>query len=381
MKLNKLFLTVSLAVSSLCVFAQARGEEVTEYTFQPHFYVQGQVGVQETLGETSFGKLLSFNAQLAGGYQFSSLFGVRLVFNSWQSREGGQYTMPGLTNGDFRWKWNYIAPTVNLTADLTNMIGGYNPLRHWSVGLFAGVGVNIAYKNDQAVAVNNTLKPFLDGDNALRLIWDGTKARFVTQFGVNADYKFNDKWALGLELQANVLPDGYNSKKAGNADWYFNGLVGVKYSFGPTYKKTTRVIPQPEPVIVEKIVEKIVEVPVQVPVEVQAPAPFQRDVFFTISKSVISKYEMQKVREIADYMKANPNTKVVITGYADKGTGSMALNLRLSAQRAQVVADTLKSKYGIAADRIVVKSMGESEFQPYDEPELCRVAICVIDND
>ena len=96
----------------------------------------------------------------------------------------------------------------------------------------------------------------------LRNIWTGTKARFVGQFGVYADYNLTSNLKLGLELQANVLPDGYNSKKAGNADWYFNGLVGVKYAFGTTFTKQKRkkcCAATAEP----KIIEKIVEVPVR----------------------------------------------------------------------------------------------------------------------
>ena len=86
---------------------------------------------------------------------------------------------------------------------------------------------------------------------------------------------------------------------------------------------------------------------------------------------------MAKVEEVANYLTANPDAKVVITGYADKGTGSVAINMRLSKQRAQKVADVLTSKYGIASSRITVKSMDESFEQPYNDPVQNRVAICI----
>ena len=152
------------------------------------------------------------------------------------------------------WKWNYVAPTVNATVDLVNLIGGFNPERPVNAGIFAGIGANIAARNGEANDVNNALKASVYKDldaaarpDVLRNIWTGTKARFVGQFGVYADYNLTSNLKLGLELQANVLPDGYNSKKAGNADWYFNGLVGVKYAFGTTFTKQKRKSAAPLP--------------------------------------------------------------------------------------------------------------------------------------
>ena len=384
MKINKLFLTASFALCAAFMANAQEAQEETEYVFQPHWYVQGQVGMQETLGDTSFGKLASFNAQVGVGYRFNPILGARLIFNGWTSK--GSIEVDGKRSD---WKWNYVAPTVNATVDLVNLIGGFNPERPVNAGIFAGIGANIAARNGEANDVNNALKASVYKDldaaarpDVLRNIWTGTKARFVGQFGVYADYNLTSNLKLGLELQANVLPDGYNSKKAGNADWYFNGLVGVKYAFGTTFTKQKRkkcCAATAEPKIIEKIVEVPVEKIVVKEVIKEVPAPLTRDVFFKISTIKITKDEMYKVAEVARYMKTNPDTKVTVTGYADKGTGSMKLNLRLSAQRAEAVANALIKEYGIASDRITVKSMGEVEDQPYSTPAQNRVAICIVE--
>lgn len=384
MKINKLFLTASFALCAAFMANAQEAQEETEYVFQPHWYVQGQVGMQETLGETSFGKLASFNAQVGVGYRFNPVLGARLIFNGWTSK--GSIEVDGKRSD---WKWNYVAPTVNATVDLVNLIGGFNPERPVNAGIFAGIGANIAARNGEANDVNNALKASVYKDldaaarpDVLRNIWTGTKARFVGQFGVYADYNLTSNLKLGLELQANVLPDGYNSKKAGNADWYFNGLLGVKYAFGTTFTKQKRkkcCAATAEPKIIEKIVEVPVEKIVVKEVIKEVPAPLTRDVFFKISTIKITKDEMYKVAEVARYMKTNPDTKVTVTGYADKGTGSMKLNLRLSAQRAEAVANALIKEYGIASDRITVKSMGEVEDQPYPTPAQNRVAICIVE--
>lgn len=388
MKFNKLFLSATLALASTCAYAQAAGE-VVEYQFQPHWYGQAQVGLQETLGEGSFGKLASFNAQLVGGYNFTPVFGARLALNGWTSKG----TME-VWNQRETWKFNYLQPTVAITADLVNLLAGFNPERNFSAGVLAGIGVNFAWNNDEALDANARLKNVVFNSiadvnsrpNVLGNLWDGSKARFVAQFGVYGDYKVSDNVKVGLEFNANILPDTYNSKKAANSDWTFNFLAGVKYTFGtsssanvhPGYTVTTR------PAAVQtqtEYVEKIVEVPVEKIVEKivykEAPAVLKRNVFFKISTTRITQDQMYNVAEIASFLKDNPKATVTITGYADKGTGSMALNLRLAAKRAQAVVDALTGKFGIAADRIIAKSMGEEESQPFDSPELNRVSICV----
>ncbi|MDE7346619.1 MAG: OmpA family protein [Muribaculaceae bacterium] len=381
MKLNKILLAGAMLFAGASAMAQ---ETITEYSYVPNWYIQGQFGGQETLGESSFGHLFSPNAQIAAGYNFNPYIGARLAVNAWRSRGAqsffGQKEIDGnlVTVGTQRWKWNYVAPTVDAVVNLTNVIGGYDPYRLVDVDLIAGVGANIAWNNKGAQAADAAFKKV--GAEGLGLLWDGTKARFVGQFGLDLNFNVSEHVALGIELMANVLPDGYNSKKAGNADWYFNGLAGIKYTFGPKYNKTTRTVEVPvqQPQIIERIIEKVVEqAPVTNVIEEVKPEMLRRDIFFRINTATITKDEMYKVNEVAQFLKDHPNAKVVITGYADKGTGTLAINLRLSKQRAEIVANTLKKNYAIAADRIIVKSMGEAEEQPYADPVDNRVAICV----
>ena len=76
------------------------------------------------------------------------------------------------------------------------------------------------------------------------------------------------------------------------------------------------------------------------------------------------------------FMKKYPNAKVVVSGYADKGTGNAKINARLAAQRADVVVNCLKENFGIAEDRITYDSYGDT-VQPFAENDLNRVSICI----
>ena len=373
MNFKKTLLTVLVAMGCSAAMAQ---QTTTETVFNPHWYVRGQIGGQYTLGEVKFGDLVSPNAQIAAGYNFTSLWGARVAFNAWQSKGGSK-----INGTQYDWKYNYVAPMVDATLNLTNLIGGFKANRLVDVTLFAGIGANIGFNNDEANTENSNIinEQFPDYDGAyMQYLWDGSKTRLVGRAGIDVDFNVCERVAIGLELSANTLSDKYNSKKAGNSDWYFNGLVGAKVNLGKTTKqKTVPAKVQIVEKIVEKPVEKVVEKVVYRDRMVEKKAePLRREVFFTIRATQITKEEMTKVEDIANFLKANPNAKVVITGHADKGTGNATINKNLSEKRAKIVADTLMKKFGIAESRISYEAKGDVE-QPFAENEKNRVSICI----
>ena len=402
MKIKNILLSCLMLSGALTASAQ---EAKTEYVPNPYWYIQIQGGAQYTLGEIDFKDLISPNVQVSVGRQFSPIFGARLSVNAWQSRagidltsfqypevagEGAQSsttaTRPG---GTVKWKWMYVAPGIDFTFNLSNAIYGYNPNRIFNLSAFIGGGANIGWGMDKesnwenAALVDQYYKETLaDGNNPenLAYAWTGTKVRGYARAGIAADFKVSEAVSLGLEVNANTLSDHYNGKKAKNWDWYFNALAGVKINLGPTH--TTRTIEAPKPVerIVEKVVEKIIEKPCP-PVEpatnaVVVKEPFRRDVFFNINQTTVAKKELVKVQEVADYLKANPNATVEVTGYADRGTGNPTINNRLSKQRAQAVFNLLTKKHKIAASRIKVDYKGDT-IQPFAKDVENRVAICI----
>ena len=261
MKIKNILLSGVVAMG--CISASAQEADKTVNVFNPHWYVQAQIGGQYTLGEVGFGKLLSPNAQLGVGYNFNKVVGARFSLNAWQSKAGQKVISDGATT-TYKWKWNYIAPMVDATFNLTNLFCEYNPNRLVEVGVFGGIGANIAWGNDEAADAQAAIlatpgsKNLVGYDKTampLENLWDGTKARFVARVGANVDFRVSDRVKLGVELSANTLSDKYNSKKAGNPDWYFNALVGAKIALGKTH--TTKTIPAPKPV--EKIIERVIE--------------------------------------------------------------------------------------------------------------------------
>lgn len=373
MQFKSLILTALMAVAGLSANAQDT-QEVT-YEYLPHWYFQGNVGAQYTLGEAKFGKLISPNAQLGVGYNFNPVLGLRLTVNGWQSKGGWansvQVDRYGMTSP---YKWNYVAPALDLTVNLSNLISGFNPKRIVDISLFLGPEANIAFKNDEANANYAALAAGYAGNpNVFEMDpdynWTGTKIRPFGHFGLDVDFKVSDRVKINLEGAANVGSDKYNSKKAENADWYFNALLGVKVALGKTYNT---IVPEPVPVPVVD----------PTPAPTPAPKPIVKkieektiNVFFKIRESVISDVENVKVQEMIAFLKENPNAKVSVTGYADVGTGNPRINLKYSQDRANVVTKALIDG-GIAADRITTDAKGDT-VQPFAENDSNRVAIAI----
>ena len=378
--MKKTILSCLMLMGVLSASAQEQ-KGTTEYVFEPHWYIQLQGGAQYTTGETKFSKLISPTVQGAVGYQFSKAIGARLAFNAWQGRGGydEDKVVSKLLGADqnLDYKYTYFAPAIDLTFDLSTIIAGFNPNRVVSFGAFIGGGLNFRSKASDDVKavkakVENIAATSTYNWTPMPNDYQDAATLLFGQAGLTMDVKVSEAIKIGLEANANILGDKFNYKKAGNPDSYFNLLAGVKIALGPTY--STKFIPAPEPQIeyVEKIVEKVVEAPCPEPVI----EPIRRDVFFVINKSIIRESEEQKVKDIVDYMRQNQTAKVMVTGYADAGTGNDKINDRLAAQRADAVVKMLTQKYGIPADRISYDSKG-ARVQPFADNDSNRVSICI----
>ena len=381
MKMKKLILSALMLTATMAGYAQDNAAQdepqgTTEFVFEPHWFLQLQAGGQLTTGETKFGDLISPNVQIGIGRQFTPVIGARLAVKAWQGKMGYQEDIQNKLGLESGYKFTYFAPSIDLLFNLSNAIAGFNPNRAVSFGVLAGVGANIRSKmneddyNGLATKLNNaTYNP---NGNYTPLFENKGATLINGKAGAFLDFRLSDAINLGFEYTFNITGDKYNLKDAGNPDSYHNLLIGLKIALGKTY--STRFIPAPKPQIeyVEKIVEKIVEVEKPAPVV----EPLRRDIFFEINKTIIRDSEASKVKDIADYLNAHPTAKVMITGYADAGTGNDKINDRLAKGRADVVVKALKEQYGVAESRISYDSKG-SRVQPFADNDSNRVSICI----
>jgi len=83
--------------------------------------------------------------------------------------------------------------------------------------------------------------------------------------------------------------------------------------------------------------------------------------YFDSDKSVLKPESTPTLKEMAKWLKENPNEKVFIVGHTDM-QGSVEHNLQLSDSRAEAVVQALIKQYGINGDRL--KSEGVGPYSP-----------------
>ena len=372
--MNKKTIMLTLAMA-LTGAAPTQAQTRDSVAFQPHWYVQPQVGVGYHSGEAKFADLLSPAAALSVGRQFSPVLGLRLGASGWQARNWQGHPK-------MEYKWSYVQANLDATVSLTNLIWGWNADRKWNIYGLAGVGLNIASGNDDAnrLAATATAPGLPNG--GFQNLWDGTKLFPAGRLGAGIEYALSERVALGLEYNANVLPDKWNSKKGknDNLDWQQNLLVGVKIALGKTRKHITIEEPQPivepEPVVEpepepQPETQAVVEEKKPEPVAEPVPEMPEVKVLFAASSSKLEPAEAEKLQPVLEYLKKYTEKNAVISGYASTD-GQKAYNQRLSDRRAKAVEKWLIDN-GIDASRIKAEGKGEVDFGSRKESRAAAV--------
>lgn len=391
MNSKRILLFFAAAVLPVLMSAQqSKKDETVE--FRPHWSLQLQGGAAYTLGETSFGDLVSPAVFVNVDYKFIPALGLRLGIGGWQGK-GCQVTTEEL------YAFKFAQLNADLMLDLTSLFGGFNHKRVCTAYILGGVGGVYGFKNDEAAGI----VPELD------YLWD--KKFFVPgRLGAGLDFRLGEKVSLGVEANANALSDHFNSKRADNADWQFNLLAGLSVRFGKNNRPAAAYLAassaaeaaaakaaleaaereKAEQLAAQKRAEE--EAAARAAAEreaaaralaekakehARAAAEHSDNVYFLIGSSKIREGEAAKVQQIAQWLKDNPDFTVAVVGYADKETGNAATNLKLSENRAENVKALLVNE-GVDADRIVVDWKGDT-VQPFFEQERNRVVICTLE--
>ena len=369
MNFKKLLLVVSVVLASVGTAEAQQSKSDLSVEFRPNWTIQLQGGAAYTLGEAKVGKLISPAANLSASYKFHSMLGVRVGVGGWQAKGAAAQV------GEL-YKFNLVQGNADLMLDLSTMIGGFNHRRVANVYMFAGFGAIGAFNNDQAVALAETY--------TFDYLWTGSKFFAAGRFGAGVDFRCSDHFSVGIEGNANLMSDKFNSKKASNVDWQLNLLAGVTYRFGKNYR--------PSKVYAEaKAKEEAARIAAEKAAAEKAAAEkaaaekaahdalakeHSIESSFLIGSYKIRSTEGKKIDALAQWLNENKDFSVLVVGYADKQTGTSAYNMQLSEKRANAVQKRLVSN-GVEAERITVSAKGDTE-QVSSTPEKNRVVLCIV---
>ena len=190
MKMKCILCAVAALTMCSTTLTAASAEEKENVEFKRHWFLQVQAGAAYTLGEVDFGELVSPAAALYAGHRFSPVWGMRFGLSGWQSK--GAWVSP-----ESVYQYKYLQGNVDVTLDLANLFGKFNYRRTVNPYLFAGVGVNGAFDNGEANALDNQ-------GYALQNVWSDSKVFVAGRLGLGVDFRFSDCVSFGVELNTNL---------------------------------------------------------------------------------------------------------------------------------------------------------------------------------
>lgn len=277
----------------------------------------------------------------------------------------------------------YVSAEINFMWDVTNYLMNYNSKRVYSFIPYIGAGW--AYGWDY----KNQPESFLGHYQRHSATVDG---------GLINRFRFNERLALDVELSGKLLRSDFD-QRVGKREYDVLGSVSANliYTFGK--KATFEQAELKDPVEIARLNNTINEQRAEIaalanrPVVVAEPEvivkevvkevdrslePVNNVVLFSINKTKVEAHQEVNVYNVAKYLKENPGIKVRIVGYTDKATGTVAINERLSRERAQNVANMMTGKYGISSDRIHIQWEGQTN-PPFSVDEWNRAVIMYIE--
>ena len=96
---------------------------------------------------------------------------------------------------------------------------------------------------------------------------------------------------------------------------------------------------------------------------------------FVVNTTDVVNREKVNLETVAAMIKATPEKKYSVIGYADKQTGTPEINAQLASGRAQNVYDILVKQYGVPASQLVKDSKGGVDYMYMNDEQLSRSVI------
>ena len=376
-------IALSIAMTAACVAANAQASSKCNDVF-----VGVGAGIASPL--TPGFNTPAFYANLQVGKYITPVWGVRGVI-------GGPFLSLDANDGNATLADGSVKAFKNKTFGELNVDGMFSitnlfakDLSKFNVYIFAGptmnfssVGSEFVNPDDQAADV------FLVQES------DDLKVRLGATAGLGLAYDITKAFALGVEARFGITPsifgdaDAYR-KAAGttrialNGVWTIGGKRGkvaraaaAAAEAGYISKEAAEALAAEavakNPKIVEKIVEK--EVVKQVEKLVNNEVPSSTAIFFEIGKANLTSKDKARVKLYAEAINnTKDNSVYVVNGYADKKTGSVRTNQRLSEKRAETVYKALVEA-GVDPSRLEKQAFGGVDALFFNNDVLSRTVI------
>ena len=336
MKSKLVILSLMLAGIATVATAQTKSRYYAE-SAKDNYFISVGVGGQKIVNPNASDNSMTPAVNISAGKLISPVWGVRGMVSGFNQKLFTDFHAndPKFTSAEL--KKNVVTLRAEGLVNLSAAFAGYNPERKFEAYAFMGPALQLA-------------KAEIGGDEDMKALISGS-------LGLGAAYNINSNWALNLEVRGEVAESAFGDYSSTVANGLVGATVGATYFFGgknfvkvtneallvaangdiKKYKELVAAEQASHAVTKEELAKEKAKAPVEVVKEVEVPVAGPRAIFFQIGSAVIDSKGKVNINLAADIMKATPEVKYIVKGYADKATGSAKTNQRISDKRAEAV--------------------------------------------
>ncbi len=379
MKQFFLLLAATLIAVTASAQEQDHGKRVVEGDFWDNWELSAGMGAgmhtERGTGNGAFGQKLGFEGNFSIVKWVSPVVGLRAQL------QGGRLSNYDLELG--RERWPYLFAHGDVLINFSNLVGGYREDRAYYLIPFVGAGSIWANFTDKSQAKTGR----------------GTLQDFALTAGLLHKFRLSPAVDFHIEMKSwltntSVLPIELKERST----WGLSATAGFAYRFGRRgWDRVEDIAYTAEDLAVyRQAADKSAEALKAAEEEnarLKRALQEERDraaraeaaaadaaaqprvaekeastlILFSIGSTTLTKQEQLRLEQVAEMIKRGPKeNRYKLEGYADKQTGTKALNERLAAERAREVYDFLV-KQGVNPDVLSYEGMGEENPFPRQE--------------
>lgn len=391
--MKKVILSALLAAGILPLAAQTSGPDeqvlynpnkykVETNTFWHNWFVSVGGGANIMFSdhdrEVSFGKRIAPALDVAVGKWFTPGIGIRFAYQGLQARGASNTTQDGpshsygelLAQGSgyaiYKQKFNMYNIHGDVLFNFSNLFFGYKAKRVWSCSPYVGLG--------------------------WARVWESPDYKGVTaSLGVLNSFRLCDALDLNLDIRGMMTGEGFDGGYGqAEQDGLLSATIGLTYKFKQRGWDRSKTVVRYDHAALDEMRERLNQISAENEQLKRALAEGDKKeahtivkrmasanlVTFKIGKSKLTNEARANLGMLAEVIKSSdPDVVYTITGYADAGTGTRALNERLSKERAGAVYDCLVNEFGVSPSQLRVDHKGGVDNMFYDDPRLSRAVI------
>lgn len=381
-----IFAAALMTVMTTGSFAQ----ELTRENFYPNGFIGVQGGGHMLMSDyNTENNVIKPFVGLQLGSWFMPELGVRLSLQGYENKWKFKNNIPDYSNKSF-------TGDIDLMLSLSNLFFPFRSSQRWNTMLVAGLGVgtNTVWDNEYK---GDRLAPDYQG-----LSNDVNKYWLNSRVGLGVEYNISKLLGINFEVDYNLKNSNLPFLTSKKSLKDITAAIGLNVRFGCGSNSEKEAVEAPvtsqadyeaeiaaraaaEARAAEAAKAKALEAQRKAQAEADATAARAKieEKYAGPLKDVNLEYDLcgtdpknpDVISEVVEWTKRHADARIVVNGYADRGTGNPSINMKYSKLRATKVADSLKAA-GVPADQIIVKAWGD-KVQPYKENDKNRCVIVV----